>query len=189
MKKALGLAAAMLFVASAAMAQVSTTAHNMDTWLTAEGSATHSDEVCAYCHVPHNPTVDVPLWSRTNPDGSAFTTYTSASIDNTTGDPGNESLMCLSCHDGATPVDGAYVVTGDPALGTDLTDDHPVGIEMDNTVDTDLNDPAGLTYAKVFGANDLVECASCHNPHDNDLGNFLIASNAASALCVDCHNK
>ena len=32
-------------------------------------------------------------------------------------------------------------------------------------------------------------CGSCHNPHDNSNSNFLIESNASSALCLRCHIK
>ena len=52
------------------------------------------------------------------------------------------------------------------------------------------NDPTGLTVAKLFGAGgDQVECASCHDVHDDTNEPFLIESNAGSAICVDCHNK
>jgi predicted CXXCH cytochrome family protein len=31
------------------------------------------------------------------------------------------------------------------------------------------------------------KCNSCHNPHDNTFTNFLVESNASSALCLRCH--
>ena len=34
-----------------------------------------------------------------------------------------------------------------------------------------------------------IECASCHNAHNNSLGNFLRKSNAGSAICTSCHIK
>lgn len=34
-----------------------------------------------------------------------------------------------------------------------------------------------------------VECATCHDPHNAGSGTFLRTSNAASAICVACHNK
>jgi predicted CXXCH cytochrome family protein len=45
--------------------------------------------------------------------------------------------------------------------------------------------------AAMYGAtNDQVECATCHNPHDQTtFGKFLRFDNAASALCTTCHNK
>ncbi len=46
-------------------------------------------------------------------------------------------------------------------------------------------------YEKTVGASQLamVECASCHDPHDNANGTFLRVSNAASAVCTSCHVK
>ena len=35
----------------------------------------------------------------------------------------------------------------------------------------------------------FVECGSCHDPHNTGNGTFLRKSNAASAVCLTCHNK
>lgn len=35
----------------------------------------------------------------------------------------------------------------------------------------------------------FVECGSCHDPHNTSVGTFLRKSNAASAVCLTCHNK
>src|SRR6185369_1157689 len=36
-----------------------------------------------------------------------------------------------------------------------------------------------------------VECTSCHDPHDNQYGNFLVVDTSSQhdALCTTCHNK
>jgi len=34
-----------------------------------------------------------------------------------------------------------------------------------------------------------VECSSCHDPHDNTYGSFLVEDNSGSALCLRCHVK
>ena len=195
MKKALGLAIMMLFVGStAAMAQtVVGSSHDMTDIL---GVSASTDEVCKYCHAPHN-RAEYALWNRAAPAGP-YTLYSSPTIQMTIATPGDASLACLSCHDGsiaydaytgnATP-DGTVMLPGNTAyIGTDLSNDHPVGVTYDITADTRFQAP---TDAILYGASsDQVECASCHNPHDQaTYGNFLIASNAASALCVDCHLK
>ncbi len=55
-----------------------------------------------------------------------------------------------------------------------------------------------ILYARSFvqtgaGAGTFVqpsvECASCHNVHDNANGTFLRMANTGSALCLTCHNK
>ena len=38
-------------------------------------------------------------------------------------------------------------------------------------------------------ANATVECASCHDAHNNTLGNFLRKANTGSAMCLTCHIK
>jgi predicted CXXCH cytochrome family protein len=34
-----------------------------------------------------------------------------------------------------------------------------------------------------------MQCTSCHDPHDNSLGDFLVMPNINSRLCVECHEK
>lgn len=203
MKRVTGLLTVMLLAgvtAVAAQDNVVGSSHDMTDIL---GGAASTDEVCKYCHAPHN-RAEYALWNRAAPAGP-YTMYNAAyspTMDMTVGAaPGDASMACLSCHDGTIAYD-AY--TGNPTpdatvmlpanaayVGTDLTNDHPVGVTYDNTLDTSFNAPGSLALAKLYGTGgDQVECASCHNPHDQDThGSFLIASNAASALCTDCHIK
>ena len=87
-------------------------------------------------------------------------------------------------------------------IGIDLHDDHPVAIKHDSAKDSELVTGTsvgggirlykdnGAGVAVVDNANgNYVECTSCHNPHDNTYGNFLVASNAASSVCRQCHTK
>ncbi len=51
-----------------------------------------------------------------------------------------------------------------------------------------------LLYARAGLLEDgtktpYVECASCHDPHTNENGNFLRLSNDHSAVCQSCHNR
>jgi predicted CXXCH cytochrome family protein len=90
--------------------------------------------------------------------------------------------------------------------GGNLANNHPVGIPyVGQTVGGRAGLVAGVfpgngyvaaasvTGAKLYtagAANDLsVECSSCHEPHDNQFGNFLRASNTGGALCKACHSK
>lgn len=141
---------------------------------------------------------------------------------------------------GPTPVDPATGRLANGAtnianLGTDLRNDHPIGIQYcggginggDGTGtcrDSDFNTPSSTTiagtrvfwvetggngtrnktdmilYNRDFGASAApsgtgpsVECASCHDPHVENVGNsnptFLRISNAQSAVCLACHVK
>ncbi len=91
-------------------------------------------------------------------------------------------------------------------LGTDLRNDHPIGfVYNDALVDLDRqtsgssvdqlvrpgNDGIiddGVGKIRLFGANkDRLECITCHDPHDDSNGKFLVMSNEGSQLCRSCH--
>lgn len=204
MKRTLLLVAATILVVAPAYGQVAGTAHDLSA---AEGNS----EVCIFCHTPHNAVPDVPLWNHTL-STQTYTAYDSPTMDATdnadwTGGDGNVSALCMSCHDGTiglgslvnegpggTPTNSATLMTGTALLGTDLTNDHPVAFTYNGalqTADGELVDPTTLTGAvRLFGAGaDQVECASCHDPHDDTNQPFLVTSNTGSALCTTCHVK
>lgn len=104
----------------------------------------------------------------------------------------------------------ATALGADTNLGTDLANDHPVNFTYDTalaTADKGLYDPAGGTAlnatlksvrAATYGAtgqvtqpvlfNNSVQCATCHNPHNNTTAPFLRVANSGSALCLKCHS-
>ena len=211
-------------------------------------------EICVYCHTPHgaNSQVNAPLWNRTI-NATGYTIYDKPrTLNRPIGQPGPNSLTCLSCHDGTISIDsvinmprsGGYSAaqeTGDQAsaqaflntwvgdgpgnlndgihrvmgpdtdiakctfchntdtsgsamssfvvftLGTDLRDDHPIGIQFPTTFGPgiDFNPPTAEIPGKMAffdtngngypdkdeprlydtGEGYEVECASCHDPH------------------------
>jgi predicted CXXCH cytochrome family protein len=93
---------------------------------------------------------------------------------------------------------------GLPFLGSDLRNDHPITIiyetaraatptEFVTQTVTGTKITVGATNPlPLYGASSTsatVECASCHNPHNNANGMFLRKSNSGSALCLTCHIK
>jgi hypothetical protein len=119
---------------------------------------------------------------------------------------------CLACH-GAVAIPGAPDFTI-AAIGTDLTNDHPVGITFPTTngAGTDFKTPTGTQGNATFfdadsnGVMDKgdvrlydakVECASCHDPHGVPSGGtnstfnltFMRVANTNSAVCLTCHAK
>jgi len=45
-----------------------------------------------------------------------------------------------------------------------------------------------LPQTLIFGGADVeIHCTTCHDPHDNSNGNFLVMNNTFSALCTSCH--
>jgi predicted CXXCH cytochrome family protein len=114
--------------------------------------------------------------------------------------------MCLSCHDGTIALGevlsrkAAIAMSGGattmPAgagrLGTDLSDDHPVSIAYTSSLAAargELANPATLTGRVRLDAAGRLQCTSCHDPHDDTNGKFLVMPNQASALCQSCHVK
>ena len=200
-KKLAGLTAlAGLFFASTASAQITGTAHDFS----AEGWA--GGEICIVCHTAHTgdtTVADAPLWNHELSAVATYTLYAGFDLQGTVGQPASSSKLCLSCHDGTVAIDSFGGVTGGTTIaasadfGTDLSDDHPISIDY-NVADTGLNAPSsasGITGGTTIAADMLVggtdvECSSCHDVH-NQYGeaSLLVKDNAASALCLTCHNK
>ncbi len=70
--------------------------------------STDEKQVCIFCHTPHSPSTTIlPLWNKSQPNNAVFSVYSSPTME---GVPNNDlsgsySLLCLSCHDGSTPMD------------------------------------------------------------------------------------
>jgi predicted CXXCH cytochrome family protein len=199
MKKIIVLVALVTLAATSAFgAGITGTAHDLS------GAGTGTDEICAFCHTPHNGGTEAPLWNR----GAGTTVtieYTSSTMDAVSGSGGtSDAPLCLSCHDSASltsviitniPNSKTYVPTGLTMstvadLGTDLGNDHPVGFAYaDASADSDILG-APINGVALFGATATdVWCSSCHDVHDNTNAPFLVMSNTSSTLCLSCHNK
>jgi predicted CXXCH cytochrome family protein len=187
---------------SSAEAAVSGTKHNLSTSSPGTRKASTETEICIFCHAPHNTSPAAQLWNRRLPTAT-YTPYTSSTLKSTPGQPNGASLLCLSCHDGTialgdvlsrtTPITMAGgLMSGNPLLGTNLADDHPVSFVYNAALRTargELADPATLTGAVRLDSSSRLQCTSCHDPHDDTNGKFLVMANTASALCTACHQK
>jgi predicted CXXCH cytochrome family protein len=163
-------------------------------------------EICIVCHTPHfadTSVADAPLWNH-EVTTETYSVYSSATLQSVPGQPGGISKLCLSCHDGTVALDSFGGATGTSFIGaasnvgTDLDDDHPISITYNTalaTADGELHDPAttnsglGGTIAADMLFSGLLECGSCHDVHGRGFNDFLLKSNAASALCLTCHDK
>ncbi|MFC1684882.1 cytochrome c3 family protein [Pseudomonadota bacterium] len=136
------------------------------------------------------------------------------------GTPENATVttLCLSCHDGTVAINALYnasnltptincvgpagwvadckmPTTSNAALGTDLSNDHPVNFDYQGAIDngdTTLNSVASLTGVRLYAGT--VQCASCHDPHIDynaatEQTPFLRVAITGSTLCLRCHNK
>jgi predicted CXXCH cytochrome family protein len=161
-----------------------------------------SDQVCIYCHTPHNAATTqlVPLWNHASSTTTTFTLYSSTTLNAVPGQPTNISKACLSCHDGSVAADsyaavtGTKLITGSALLSSNLSNDHPISITYDAALaiaDVGLVSPtsASLVVTGIPLFTGKMECASCHSVHDNSNAPFLRFSNLGSALCLKCHKK
>ncbi|MBI3996248.1 MAG: cytochrome c3 family protein [Candidatus Omnitrophica bacterium] len=160
-----------------------------------------SDDVCIFCHTPHNANPSRALWNQALP-GAAYTLYTSVTLKATLQQPTGSSRLCLSCHDGTLalgnlrmpPSAGASTfgpVTGRASLGTDLSDDHPISFVYDTALALrrgELADPATLSTATPLDASQQLQCTTCHDPHDARYRQFLRMDDRFGALCTSCHH-
>jgi predicted CXXCH cytochrome family protein len=175
-------------------------------------------QVCVFCHTPHNGDVATgALWNHETNPAQNYDPYWSPTLDMNISQPHEGSLVCLSCHDGTIAINslnnlpgsdaaGSYGTPGGSGLdgtgkllsssaayvGTDLNDDHPVGVTYDSNKDNDFHSRTGnsdLYPDKLLQDGLYVECSSCHDPHDDTYSNFLIESNENSNLCMRCHIK
>lgn len=207
---------------------------------TGPNKVTNVTEVCVFCHTPHNAATGsaqiIPLWNHTT-SSATYTMYETGSTLK------GVSAACLSCHDGTVAVGSLInvpyatakaggvtyttatgqvststgMISGTHSLGTDLTNDHPIGVVYDADMQpiTKLQ-AAALPLFNSTGdhswtvGTDTVECASCHDVHNwggqtNNVSYtsgttttsttvttgapFLRVDNTGSALCLTCHIK
>ena len=221
---------AVVALAAPAMAQsnVIDTKHNLSSSAGADqmvDRSTNEDQVCVFCHTPHQASPAAPLWNHTQSAVAAYGVYVSPSLDASDisdigGGSDDVSNLCMSCHDGTVGVNDlgnpANDTGGNPTMGsgneldasgriaasrptnmgTSLADDHPVNFTYDGalaTADGELATPVSAMYVDaaqtvpLFGGK--VQCASCHDPHDNTNEPFLTKTNSGSQLCSTCHLK
>jgi hypothetical protein len=128
------------------------------------------------------------------------------------------SAGCLACHSSGAGIVGAGATDFSIfVIGTDLRNDHPVGVTFPTGAssidfkppnatrpgmswfDTDGDSRADTQEVRLYdsGNGNMVECASCHDPHGVPSAGagsqfnptFLRMANTASALCLTCHTK
>lgn len=202
------------------------TSPNFDAKGTTPGTPKGVSVACLSCHdgtVAFDALVNLPLrggYQGANPSSASW-------------DPGTSTLV-----DGADNTFNETGAVPFPNVGIDLRNDHPISMEIPST-DPQFSeiiatlDTAALTAGKVSplyrGASSTlptdkrdriraypteagkayIECASCHNPHENTSTRFLrypsfvgtaeetaigastlnADRNAGSLLCLSCHQK
>jgi predicted CXXCH cytochrome family protein len=192
-----GLAAT---VSAQTASDIVNTKHNLSVSGLGVTRASTETRICVFCHTPHNAAPLSPLWNK-ELEPQAYTVYTSSTLRaGPLSQPSGPTKLCLSCHDGTIAIgavlnpEGGITMAGGNTLppgslsnfGVDLSGHHPVSfpyhaalpnVELLPTPPSDL----------VYGGADEVHCTTCHDPHKDLYGEFLIKDNRYSALCTTCH--
>jgi predicted CXXCH cytochrome family protein len=106
-----------------AQAQIAGTKHNLGTsGVAGNNQFSGTAEICVFCHTPHgaDTSAAVPLWNRTLPLPSSFTTYDTlgtSTLDGKVAPVGSVSIACLSCHDGVTSMSAVINAPGSGTAG------------------------------------------------------------------------
>lgn len=138
--------------------------------------ATSSSAMCLSCH-DGTIAVDTIL----NPPNQGYVMATS----HRRMDKAPAADSCGACHNPA----GAAPAVRAAFIGTDLSNDHPINMLYDNTVNTGLAAASAVEAGGLKLYDGKVECASCHDPHLTTHGAFLRKVNDGSGLCNTCHVK
>lgn len=197
----LGLAI-VLSAAASAQDRVAGTVHNLAASGPGQIRAQSEAQVCIFCHASHTRAGSRALWNRELPSTS-YQIYQSSTFDARPNQPMGTSKLCLSCHDGTIALGSVLsrserirmtgaerVPAGLRNLGMDLSDDHPVSFVYSSSVaaaDMQLRSPAALPEHIKLDSQGRMQCTACHDPHDNQYGDFLVADNKFGALCTTCH--
>ena len=192
-----------LVVAPPVSAGIGETVHNLSVSGPGEIRAMSEERICIFCHAPHGASTQAPLWNRRDSRAS-YLFYESSTLDALVGQPTGATRLCLSCHDGTVALgelvsepreielNQPFLDLDTGSLETDLADDHPVSFVYDHDLaaqDLELESSLTIRPPARLDADGRMQCTSCHDPHDNSLGSFLLVDPFGGALCTACHRK
>lgn len=194
-------------------ANIANTVHNLS--ISAPMSSPYysmnEDQICVFCHTPHGGTLDAPLWNRdlsTLAGAGKFQHYTSATLSSAVGANNravnNESLTCLSCHDGSIGVGDIINTSSNGPIDTiNFTIQKAGGINPgpkigtsrallgagDNTTTFDLRDdhPISFSYSAVLSDKPGTLQTVSHVETTQQLVLFGALENVECATCHDPH--
>lgn len=194
-----------ILILNFSVAGILNTKHNLSTSGPNSIKASSEQEVCAFCHIPHNSQPGKPLWNREMPS-SSYTLYTSTYLERTNypvpsdlgsadDAPGQLSRQCLSCHDGTIAIGGIYAIRG-TILGSALSvnDTNANGTmksSADGHIGSDLSNhhPVGFEYdpSVTIAYDSGVKTIELKNSPDSPIK--LYASSGKNYVeCASCHD-
>lgn len=201
-------AAAMKLSAAKTKQFITNTKHDFRITSSASIHSTSKQDVCMFCHTPHNAASGAMIWNQ-KLSQREFPTYSSSTLQSTIVpiNAQDASKLCLSCHDGTialgdTQNEGLiqFVQGTSYALpptspsnlagtGSGFADDHPFGFVPRRTAEIHDPPPGDAVH---LDSNGKVQCTSCHDPHQESVDpisdKFLVKTNDSSQLCQSCHS-
>jgi len=178
---------------------VANTVHNLSTSGPGPFKSLTIDQVCVFCHTPHNAQPQGELWNRQS-SGQTYIQYDSTTLQSSPGQPTGRSRLCLSCHDGTVALGAlgnlppgvvndmqSSFLSGRANLGTDLSDDHPISFPYDTALQAADKELASPETIDLPLENTELQCTSCHDAHEKDLVPFLHRTALNGELCTSCH--
>lgn len=202
MKRTIWIVALVIAVASIAGAQTTVVGTPHDLSATGPGVHTNTNQVCVFCHTPHQASTAVgqaPLWNHELSGESGYTVYDSSSMDasatsigGATAGSAAASHLCMSCHDGTVAVHSMWnppnevtsvdVTTAGGNVGLDgrITGDPMIGTALDD------DHPINFTYNDSLASTDG-ELVSPVSTSWVDAGHTVPLFNG-SVQCASCHD-
>ena len=177
------------------------TKHNLSLSGPGPVRAQSETRICIFCHTPHNAAPDSPLWNR-ELEPQNYTVYSSPTlVAGVLPQPSGPTKLCLSCHDGTIAMGAVLNPTAGIAMrgsgqlppsslsdfGLDLSGHHPVSFSYFASLPNVELQPLPPDDLVFGGGGDELHCSTCHDPHNDQFGRFLVKDNRGSALCITCH--
>jgi predicted CXXCH cytochrome family protein len=181
-------------------ADIAGTKHNLSVTGPGQLRAVSETRICVFCHTPHNATPASPLWNRAV-EPQVYTVYSSPTLRAAPlPQPTGPTRLCLTCHDGMIAMSAVL----QPAGGIRMRwgGRFPPGSRADFAANLSAHHPVSFPYSAAlpnpelkpappaeldFGGTGELHCITCHDPHDDQFGRFLVQDNRFSALCIACH--
>ena len=171
------------------------TRHDLAIYLRPTSADRDDDPRCVFCHAPRSRLLSLGSWIEDQPENLLVYPYDRPSEISPAGKPDGSSLICLGCHDGTIAL-GDIVSRTQSAVSstgqarTDFSDGHPVSLRYEagaGEARIALESRDRLPEQIGLDAMGKIQCTTCHDPHDDTYGNFLVMDYSDKTLCVACH--
>lgn len=192
------------------------TLHNLSVSGPGEVRSLTEEQICKFCHIPHNAVVPDPLWGHSLSNAQ----YEVPEIRTPSGreaapQPDGASRLCLSCHDGTIALGdiateprpiamagASRLGPGDRGyLGTDLSGSHPISFVVSaeglNVEDGDMGVRSSSSISADPDVNlddaGKMQCTTCHDAHADRyfqpgrVPRFWVKP-SVTEVCITCHS-